>query len=258
MNELQIEILKEEENSGRIFATGKVDGNSVRFYIDTGSSSTKVKTNEVFDRYTSLESKSIIGISGKPIDLSKINIQNITMGPFSILNHQILRYPNSPEFESTVGIDLIQNKIVGFEFTKSKITELDSVDTDSHFTVGPNGYILIDANISGAKMSGIWDTGAGLTTIDSGFVKKNATLFEFVKELDANDPTGNGFKMKLYTIKKIRIGSLNFDNVQVLAYDFSAIRAKFNDQSINMAIGFNLMIHNDWYFNMKNHTWFVK
>ncbi len=53
LSELPIEILKEEEDSGRIFATGKIDNNSVRFYIDTGSSSTKIKTNDVFDRFSS-------------------------------------------------------------------------------------------------------------------------------------------------------------------------------------------------------------
>lgn len=258
MNEWSLEILHEEEGSGRIFAKAKVDGHPINFYVDTGSNRTKVKTNEFYDRYTDLESKEIMGISGKSLKLSKIKVQNISMGPFSVIDHEILRYPNSPEFDSTSGVDLLQNKIIGFEFTKSKAIELASLNAENRFKTNSKGYILLEADMSGVKISGIWDTGAGLTTVDSGYIKKHPDLFEFVKELEANDPTGNGFKMRLYKIKKFKIGHLNFDNMKVLSYDFSAIRAKINDQSINMAIGFNTIINNDWYFNLKDYMWMVK
>lgn len=258
MKELPLEILREEEDSGRIFTTGQVDGQTERFYIDTGANNTKIKTNKIFENYKAIESKSLMGLSGKPITLSKIRVQNILMGAFSTSNHEVLRYPNTPDFESTAGIDLLQNKIFGFEFSKNKIIELDKLNATDKFVLTPRGYILLHTHISGHEINGIWDTGAGLTTIDTEFVKKNPDLFTFVKDIDGGDTTGSSLKMKLYMVKKIQIGSMTLENVQFLAYDFSPIRTKLNDPTINMAIGFNILIHHDWYFDMKNHTWTAK
>lgn len=117
---------------------------------------------------------------------------------------------------------------------------------------------MLHTNISGHEINGIWDTGAGLTTIDSEFANKHPDIFTFVKEIDGGDTTGSQIKMKLYTVKKLMIGTLVLENVQFLAYDFSPIRAKLNDPTINMAIGFNILIHHDWYFDMKNQTWTAK
>lgn len=258
MNELLLEILKEEEDSGRIFAKGNVDGHEQRFYVDTGSTATKVRTNEFFDKYSSTENRSIVGLGGKPLSLSKIKVQKISMGPYSTTNHEILRYPNSPTFESTAGIDLLQNKAFVFEFSKSRMIELNKINGNHNFKIGRKGHILIDTQIGNLNTCGIWDTGAGLTTIDTKLVESNPNIFTLSKELDAGDPTGAEFKMKLYAAKEIKIGNLVLKDVQFLAFDFSIIHEKLNDPNVNLAIGFNILVHHDWYFDMKSKVWTAK
>lgn len=257
MNEIILEVLKEEEDSGRIFALGNVDGQSERFYIDTGANTTKIKSNNVFEKYHAIENRTLMGLSGNPMTVSKIKVQNISMGPFSAFSHEIFLYPNMPYFESTAGVDLLQNKIFGFEFTKSRVIELDKINANEKFILAPQGYILIHTKISNNEVNGIWDTGAGLTTIDTEFVKKNSNLFTFVKDIEGGDTTGSIINMKLYLVKKIQIGSITLENVQFLAHDFSPIKTKLNDPTINMAIGFNMIIHHDWYFDMINKSWLV-
>lgn len=104
-------------------------------------------------------------------------------------------------------------------------------------------------------MQGLWDTGAGLTAIDTAYVADHPGDFTFVKEVgNGRDATGNHVTVTLYKAKRISIGNHDFTDIEVLAIDLSVMREHVS-RNLHMVIGANLITRADWFFDLKNRTW---
>ena len=125
--------------------------------------------------------------------------------------------------------------------------------------LGQNGHIIVPATLGSSVARVIWDTGAGLTTVDQKFIADHPENFRFIKNIKVGDAVIDGAStMKLYMATELIIGNLHLKDIRILSADFSAIQEKLNDNSIFGAAGFNVLESYNWYFDMKSKTYSVR
>lgn len=249
---------KDEPDAGQIFVDTNFDGETRRCFLDTGAKSTKIIEDSFFSKYPKSNEAQIAGLSGKSVQASRILISKVKIGTQELGQLEVVRLPQGPDVEPTLGIDLFQNQKVSFDFKDKKLSFGNTEQPTIPFKRTDAGYITLDTNIESLSVRVIFDTGAGLTTIDQKIIDQNPKVFRFLKSLSVGDSLEvNSMQLKLYEIKEAQIGGLGFQNVKVLGADFTQIRNRLKDQSIQGALGYNVLIQHNWHFDMATQKYSV-
>lgn len=235
------------------------DGVSHNCFLDTGATTTTVKNDSTFSSYASRRDMQFMGINGDTSLASRIFIKDIQMGGKSLGGLEIARLPNEGNYHFTVGVDLLQGRKVLFDFRDLKFQWDPSTETESSFAKGKRGHIVIPVIFGKTAHQMIWDTGAGLTTLDQKIIEQQPGDFEFIRDIEVGNTVGSGKTlMKLYRAKVARVSDASLNDVLVLATDFSQVQAKTGDSTVVGALGFNALRNHVWYFNMPNLRYLVK
>lgn len=140
--------------------------------------------------------------------------------------------------------------IVGYEPPKNK--ELHPYEVDSV------GHILIPTHIlNGTKTMAMFDTGAALTVVAHQFIEENSDKFSVLESTPVGkDSFGNPLEMKK-TISSLKIAGETYIAEYIMGIDFSAIHQNAGSE-VNYILGHNVISQNNWFFDLKNRTWYVE
>lgn len=246
-----------ESEAGQFFLKASADGVDVDFLLDTGATFTSVVGVDAFKSYPEIKKIEFSGISGAIQKGSTISLKTININGDVLNDIKVVRLPEGDGRRSTIGIDVLKNRSFSFSPKSKRIHFHKKEMTNSlPLEIGKVGHIYLSAQLSesGPTLVGIWDTGAGLTLIDIADVKANPSNFVFVKSSSGDDTTGSQLTLPIYNMKFLKIGSLKYRDVKILAADLSGMRKAIGD-NVRMAIGHNVIVKNDWFFNLKSRRW---
>ncbi|WII73401.1 aspartyl protease family protein [Bdellovibrio sp. 22V] len=248
----------DEPEAGQIFAHLIFDGHSEKCFWDTGATSTKVVSNYFFAKYPIVKEGELAGLAGKGVSAARIQIRNISWGNYSLGQHEVMLLSEKLGISPTAGIDLFKENRFGLD-SKTQEVSFEKQDASLTFELGTFGHILVSPVFNGLRLHLIWDTGAGLTTIDQKVIDENPSIFSFIKSLDVGDTVhAKAMQLKLYEATNFAIGSVSLKKVQVLGADFSSIKSKLGAQSIQGALGYNVITHFSWYFDLQAKKYSVR
>lgn len=249
---------KDEPEAGQIFVDVGFDGHIQKCFLDTGATSTKVITNSFFSSYNSVKSAQVGGLSGKGVSADRVQIAKISIGTYSLGEHEIIRLPEGLPMTHTAGIDLLKNQHVTFDF-KTRDLNFKNQEAGLPFNKSKAGHILIPVTFNTLNVKTIWDTGAGLTTIDQKIIDAHPGIFRYLKTLEVGDTVSEkGMQLKLYEVDSLKVGPLLLQKVKILGADFSFIAKKVGDPDLGGALGYNVLTHYKWYFDMATQKYSVQ
>jgi hypothetical protein len=244
--------------SGKMFLPCEFDGTQDLCFLDTGSTNSFVANKSNFSSYPKTGTIRYKSASGIPKEIDEIEIGKLQLGQLSLSNFKIGRIEDDPNFTSVVGINAFALTQFGFIFSgKPELTlnQRPNIPLKSDLSVLDKNILTVPIIMNGTKSYGFFDTGAGLSSIDIEFVKKHPENFEFVQDIpNGTDATGKPVVLKLFKMKNVVVGSIKFENENVLAMDFSVVRDHVSKEA-DFIIGFNLITKANWYFDIKNHSW---
>lgn len=254
MNNTNLKITEGELDSGQFFVTSIFDGISIEQFLDTGSTFTSVPWN-LFSEHQTIGTSKSKGLANTAQQHDKIKLQRGILNNIEKTNFEVVRLSELSKMTPTLGINFFQNsKFIFSPTTKELSFENFSIDKGSDLNVGKMGHILLNIDIENKSYISIWDTGAGLTTIDKKLVAENPNNFTFIQETEGNDCNEGSLKLNLYLAKKLRVGNIVFKDLKVLVHDFEPISQALGEQ-IDLALGFNALILKNWKFDLINKTW---
>jgi len=132
-------------------------------------------------------------------------------------------------------------------------------EAKSSFSIGKRGHIVVPVSFGKSAHQMIWDTGAGLTTLDQQVIEQQPGDFEFIRDIEVGNTVGSGKTlMKLYKAKMVRISDASLKDICVLATDFSQVQSKTGDSAVVGALGFNALKDHGWCFDMPNLKYLVE
>lgn len=195
----------EEPEAGEIFARLSFDGNTEECFWDTGATSTNVNTNDFFSTYPVLNQGQLVGLAGMSVSTDRILVQDISFDGHKLGRQEVMRLPKTLGVPFTAGIDLFRGQQFSLNSRNQELV-FESQNASLNFELGAAGYIIVPVGSGKIQLRTIWDTGAGLTTIDQKAIDENQSIFRFIKKLDVGDTVhARAMQLKLYEMDEMSI-----------------------------------------------------
>lgn len=257
MTTTNLKITNGELDSGQFFITSIYDGILVEQHLDTGSTFTSVPWN-LFSEYQPSGTLSSKGLANAPQKHDRIKLQKALLNNIEKLDFEVVRLGELSKMTPTLGINFFQNSKFIFSPKTNKLSfENFSLGNKADLKIGKMGHILLNVAIENKNYTSIWDTGAGLTTIDKKLITENPDNFIFLQKTEGDDCNEGSLKLNLYLAKSLNVGNILFKDLKVLVHEFEPISNVLGEQ-IDMALGFNALILKNWKFDLTNNTWWAE
>lgn len=113
-------------------------------------------------------------------------------------------------------------------------------------------------------VNGCWDTGAGLTAVDTGFARAHSELFDALRSSVGIDASGVEISSDIATMAACSIGDVEFPESACALVDLSALNEHLRLQSIEdggryepmlFIVGMPLIQLADWDFDFPAAKW---
>lgn len=244
--------------AGRVYATVFFDGNPADCFVDTGANISKVYTGSFSEKYASTGTTKFTGAAGGWVDADTIFVKEMRIDDFRATDLTItrIREPRAPDNSMGIlGIDFFHEGIFTFDIPGKRLSfkDRDTLPGTKQWPLKTNeeNYILFDSDIAGDRILSIFDTGAGLTTVDKKYQRNNPGHFTFIQKInDVRDSTNRVVaSVDLYKMKSVKIGDAEFRDFYVLVSDFDVISRI--ERNIRFIVGYNLIAQKSWRFDMK-------
>ena len=131
--------------------------------------------------------------------------------------------------ERPSGSKFFQGKTLHIDFGTLSLEATDApipaTLKQNHLTFSPAGLMVLQVGLAEADQPAVWDTGAGLTSVDQAFAQAHSDIFTYVQDITGGyDANGKPVKLSLYTLKQLKIAGKVFIGLSVLGFDFTPIR----------------------------------
>jgi hypothetical protein len=256
------------ETSFEFFVRAMVNGQYREFQLDTGSYMSSVLSDARTESLPQIKKIKYSGFAMIPQECDQVKIAEFESAGFARKDVPVLRCRSGAR-NNILGFDLLNGQIWSIDFSGDEFSRLPSMPADKALSAlpikrGPDGHLELPIRFGNISGSAIFDTGCGITVIDSQVVAANLKLFKpftvavagKIKNVDteAIDGTGHPIKGSLYFLEGLQIGSLKLGSQLIVAFPFSEIVKNKMDSAI-MIIGSNTMVAADWIFDLKNNLW---
>lgn len=254
----ELHVVKGPLQSGKIYVECSFDAVSEKCFLDTGAFFSAVKFTDATAAYQRVGSIYFGGAAGTRKEIDAIEVENVMVGISSLLGERIGRFnKDDSTAESIVGSNFFASKAFSFEFEETPSLSFGSaVATEDGLEVHKEKVFSIPLKLGASTMRGVWDTGAGLSVINQDFVDSYPDEFVFLGDVPGNDLTGSSVPLKLYRLKMMSIGNLEFVDTNLLGMNFDLIH-KHLGKNLDFIIGFNTIVRANWAMDLKNRKWSV-
>jgi gag-polyprotein putative aspartyl protease len=262
MSELKLIIQPDEEDieAAEVLVDGTIGGHTYRFLLDTGAARTSVN----FDAYTagfpSAEAHSSSGVfADGSYDI--ITVPSITVGPVSRSEFAITRAPEKHHGgRNLIGMDLLKDLRCHFLFDQQRVL-IDPDETPENYArqelrLGPRFHPYIMVEFGPHTANAVWDTGAGLTVVDTNFIDQHPALFQPVGQSTGTDSAGAEMETAMFMMAAPRIGGHDFPPQKVASVDLGRINASL-EIPMNLIVGYNIMSRAHWLFDFPRRAWAI-
>ncbi len=264
MNSLKLIVLHDDETqeTAEVCVDAQLLGESVRFLLDTGCAKTTLSFSDLTSPLVSHGQKLSSGTLGRAED-DLVDIPDFKAGPIQGKNLQLSRSQAGRPTKNLLGMDLMKDHCLEFSFSRSEVCKIDGSDKIAKMAINDlsmeRGLIpYLHFELDGSIVNTVWDTGAGITVVDSGFIARNPAAFEEAGFEVGTDSTGTQQKTPMFLMKAIRIGDTDFHSHRVAAVDFSHVNTSAQlEIKIDIILGYNALKQVDWIFDFPNRKWGV-
>jgi predicted aspartyl protease len=232
--------------------------NACRFVLDTGAG----RTHVVADGYTSsLETVGRHTASGvfAPIDDEIVRLGEVVVGPMRRRPLDASRAGGDrPDGHNLLGMDVLRHYRCLFRFAHQRL-EVDPTQEPAAtlpLHLDDAGHPYVEVGFPGAVAQAVWDTGAGVTVVDTGFLARHLELFHDAAPARGSDATGTEQHTAMHEVVESVIGGVRFAPHTVAAVDLAAANAPL-ERPMDLILGWTTLRQADWFFDFPARRWAV-
>jgi hypothetical protein len=266
---LDVQIQNQMIGVGQIFVSCGFDGQGQNCLLDTGSDICLVKSDDYFGKYPAQGQRCSEGASGVKVCSDIIGIADLKVGGIDFGAEEAQR--RTPQSCGGDGggaqlpgylVGSIWHTLLGHQVAFDFAAKTLSVDPASPAPGAPqamklvldNNYMEIPVSFGGGSpVSMLYDTGAGLTVMDQGYVNSNASAFSYLADTQIQDSSCQKIPVKIYSINSLSVAGHSLSGSYAVAMDLSAVK-KALGSDLQGIIGFNAITAFNWRVDLKNDT----
>ena len=192
---LVIQPDEEEPEAAEVLVDGSVGGRHYRFLLDTGAAKSAILSDDYTATFAAIGQHTSSGVfAGGSED--EVIAPTIEVGPIVRRDFPVTRLAeNIPQRRNLIGMDLLKGYRCHFLFDENRV-EIDGDDLPGasfyDLALDSRFHPYVPLCFGAVTASTVWDTGAGITVADCGFVARHPTLFQPADPSEGTDATGDG------------------------------------------------------------------
>jgi predicted aspartyl protease len=249
---------EDDDDFAELAVDGTIDARPYRFMLDTGAG----RTHVVADDYTrSLAAVGRHTASGvfSPIDDEVVRLGEVAVGPLQRGPLDASRGGDDrPDGHNLLGMDVLRHYRCLFRFAHQRLevdpTQEPAVTLPLH--LDDAGHPYVEVGFPGVDAHAVWDTGAGVTVVDAGFLARHRELFHERAPTRGSDATGTEQQTPMHEVVESVIGGVRFAPHTVAAVDLAAVNATL-ERPMDVILGWTTLRQADWFFDFPGRRWAV-
>lgn len=238
-----------------------LDGQWRRFQLDTGANSTIVTADEQTFAYPSTGKAMHRGAAGVTVECEVILPDELRLASLKVVQPAISRCDHGFAGFNNLGLDVIDGKIVEFDFQHSilQFQMTSSENRNWHLLKRyEKGHLGIAVQFGGLLRGAVFDTGAQLSAVDKDFVLAHPEMFTRLQsESPVGNVTGKPVAADFYELNEIAVERLRLKKLVVIAFDFGPDLRQYFGSETPFILGTNAIVKANWILDLKANRWAV-
>lgn len=254
---LEIQFDEASRHTALGFVQVEINGHEHRFLLDTACAQSKLSWcahSQTLEKIGVRDSSGVFGRS----QYDQVLIERLKFGPLDLSKVSMARAPEGERGYSLLGMDVLKHLSLRFFLSEVRLDVLnDPLELANELEVDQGSIPYVNIELDGRDAKAVWDTGASVTLVDIGFLKRNPDLFEVVGETEGTDSTGRRMTTPLHAMKSYWITGRLFSSHPVVAVDLSAIRSSAT-VPMDFILGYPTLRQAAWLFDFPRRKWKIE
>jgi hypothetical protein len=248
----------EEPEAAEVLVDGSVGGRPYRFLLDTGAAKSAILSDDYTATFAAVERHTSSGVFASG-SADVILAPDIELGPIARRDFPMTRLAdNTPHRRNLIGMDLLKDFRCHFLFDANRVEiDGDTFDASYHdLALDSRFHPYVPLRFGAVAASAVWDTGAGITVADMGFIARHSSLFQAAGQSEGTDSTGTSVATLMFTMTGAVIGDLALPPLRVAGVDLAGVNATI-ETPMDVIIGYNLMRAANWLMDFPRRRWAI-
>ncbi len=259
--DLIIQQDEEDIEAAEVFVDVTIGTKQYRFLLDTGAARTCVVLDDYTGAFDSTERSFSSGVFAKSTD-DLIMIPSFDLGPISKKDLTVYRVAgNGPGVRNLVGMDVLKDFCLHFLFDENRVLVdpsgvPEAVADFQELTYGARFHPYVAVQLGTSTAQAVWDTGAGITIVDTNPIDKYPDHFEEVGRSQGTDSTGSSMETSMFIMAETIIGNHKFPPHKVAGVDLSQVNSTL-DIPMDLILGYSTLSKANWLFDFPGKRWAI-
>ena len=256
---LVIQPDEEEPEAAEVLVDGSVGGRHYRFLLDTGAAKSAILSDDYTATFAAIGQHTSSGVfAGGSED--EVIAPTIEVGPIVRRDFPVTRLAeNIPQRRNLIGMDLLKGYRCHFLFDENRV-EIDGDDLPGasfyDLALDSRFHPYVPLRFGAVTASTVWDTGAGITVADRGFVARHPALFQPAGQSQGTDATGATVATPIFTMLGATLSDLELPPLRVAGVDLSGVNATI-ETPMDLILGYNLLRWANWLMDFQRGRWAI-
>ena len=225
-----------------------VDGRTYRFVLDSGAARTGMRSDAWIDALPSdarHESSGVFAAMSEDL----IVLPSIALGPLIVTDVQAAR---SAVGGGVLAMDVLGAAAIRIDLDRAELTIEASGTAPLPWTLdrSPRGHPFLDLRWPDVTGRALFDTGAGISMVDTSFVRAHPDLFSHAGETVGTDSSGTEATVDLYDMDAVTIGDRGFAPTRVAVVDLPQDVGR-----MDVILGYPTIRQAVWVFDFPANRW---
>ncbi len=239
----------------KLFAVAKVNGKNTLAYLDTGATQVTVSQKMAKQLPRTGKTKIRSAFGEEEFETVSVNVEFLE-NQLANVKARIRNDDVSTPFQTDITLDgniLFERPLI-YDFHILGLLPAEEVNTKEWNEISSKfldkGLCILKMNIRGNTVNALFDTGAGITVINSRHVEENRFILKKGYEMEITDATGTKSKQMINICRGLQIGGIEHPPFDSIVIDLQDIEEPLGER-IDLVFGANAMLRSGlrWSFN---------
>lgn len=255
---LPLDVVPDENDPlcATVWVTVRLDEDRIPFVLDSGARRSQVRADVASnwpvlseDRsHTVFSELQSVYVAAPPLLLGELRIEGL----------EVSRAPGDDAgAHNLLGLDVLRHHSCLLNLAEQTLT-LDGPTDITGATIplylDDVGHAYLDVAMEAGTASAVWDTGAGITVVDTSLIAQHRQMFDKVRPTTGTDGAGQTQQTPTYIMGPVSIAGATFEAQKVAAVDLSAANATL-DRPMDLILGYPTLRQATWYMTFPQRQW---
>jgi hypothetical protein len=248
--------------AAEVYVTVSIAGREYDLILDTGGASSRIVGDDFTRQFETAPPEDDPGrgvFGGSSASASRVLVPELRFGSIAATGLSVELTTESNEEHGApaiLGLDILRSHRLDVRLGQGTLTidGSDPVDRERPLLVSSRGHPVVEVNWIGHTARAVWDTGAGVTVVDTAFARAHHHLFSPHATAVATDSHGNSSETPLVTMAACSIGGREFGATVAAIADIAGIQRP-GDPRFELILGYPVISQANWSIDLRNGTW---